>query len=244
MRLGRLPHDPHRLAQARALRYGAVLPPARIIRDRSWSPTLGCNDTLPDCTAVAVANGARMFSRCNASTDVAIPDAAIIGFYADCIGQPGASSEQLAATNGAIMLDVMERQQANGFAIGGQVPLVADFAAIPPGDRYGLATAIARCGHVQLGVALAIADQTDGTWDTTTSGDQQPGSWGGHALVAYAYEGLGDTDIVWLATWGQWQAATWRWISARLEEAYALAWRQLLGPGMSYDALIAGENWV
>jgi hypothetical protein len=149
------------------------------------------------------------------------------------------------------MLDVLRFQQRSGFDIGEQTPLVADFAVADPTDRRLLASIMARLGVGYWGVDLALADQLAPVWDVTTPGDQTPGSWGAHCVIAWDYSGLGDTDLVTLGTWGRWQQATWRWVRTRLVEAYGLAWRQLMPAtgvtwlGLDYDRLRA-ENiaWI
>ena len=224
MRLGRLPHDPAALA-AVPRHYAATLPPP--VLDRShipFTPGLYGNDVFPDCTAVALANAARAASWVTAGCDLVVADSAPPAFYARCVGvadDPAA----IEATDGAQMLSVLGQADAQGFDVGPQA-LVPTWASCPVTARFSLAHAMTM-GALYFGAGLAGADQGAGTWDTTTPGDQTRGSWGGHALIAWDYTGLGDGDIVRLGTWGRWQAATWRWVQARADEAYALAWRQI-----------------
>ena len=226
MRLGRLAHDPARIAAAPQHLFGATMPPNSIDRTAlRFTPGLWGNDTIPDCTAAALANSARLYSLANGGGDAVIADGTPQRFYAACIGQPDATDAELAVSDGAVMLDVLDRATADGFDAGQQVPLVPGYGAVNIRDRYALAQSIV-LGGAYWGVALALADQADVVWDTK-NGDQTPGSWGGHALMAVDYTGLRDTDTVRLGTWGALREATWRWVAARLDEAYALSWRQL-----------------
>jgi hypothetical protein len=202
------------------------------------------NDELGDCTAVGYANAARGMALLN-GFGIDIPTDDVVSFYSDSTGYnpSDASTDQ-----GAVELDVLAHQLKAGFArtSGDRTPLVADFATFDPADRATFASTLARIGPVYLGVNLASADlDTSLTWDTTTPGDQTPGSWGGHALIAWDYTGLGDGDTVRLATWGTLQPCTWRWLASRCEEAHVLIWRQLMKStrlnfaGLDYDGLRA-----
>jgi hypothetical protein len=56
-----------------------------------------------------------------------------------------------------------------------------------------------------------------------------PGSWGGHAVWAVAY----DSRTVTVVTWGMRKALTWEFLAAYGEEAYAL----LSGAWTAKDAI-------
>jgi len=253
--LGRLTHDPAALARAPQLgQYAAAwgAPPPQLNRDAiAFAPRLYRNDTLPDCTAAGLANAADAQAALNGLGAVAIDEQQVVNFYGDCVGC--ADAAQLAATDGARELDVLSYQGRNGFDVGLPAPLVADCATFDPQDRGLLANAMAHLGSGYFGVALAIADQATaegiGVWDTNTpasSGDSTPGSWGLHCLLCWSYSGLGDTDVVRLATWGGLQLATWRWMASRVEEAHAVIFRDLVGAnqpfgGLAYDDLKAAS---
>ncbi len=230
MKLGRLPADPERIARAPQLaahRFAAAPPLPSL--DRSavpFLPRLFGNDTLPDCTGAALANAALAVSALN-GFETAILDADVPAFYAECIGMPRASPAQLAATDGAVALDVLRYQFASGLGVGAQTVLCALFGAVRE-DRAALANALVNLGPGYWGVTLTERDMATAhpgiVWDT--EGDSSPPA-GGHMLVGWDYSGLGDLDTVRLATWGAFKRATWRWVEARLEEAYGLVWRQL-----------------
>ncbi|WP_428485924.1 hypothetical protein [Rhodopila sp.] len=237
MRLGRLPHDPAALAAAPRHRFGAVPPPA--VLDRSalaFTPGLYSNDTLPDCTAVALANAARGVAELQ-GYDLVVEADRVPRFYAWCIGNP----PNLAATDGANMLDVLTLQQSYGFFIGPQL-LVGRFGSIDVASRSALAAGLARLGPGYWGVTLRERDmQRAPIWDVRPGRDDGA-VVGGHALIAWDYTGLADEATVRLGTWGGWQPATWSWIAARLEEAHGVVWRQLVrADGTFYDGLTADD---
>jgi hypothetical protein len=249
--LGRKSHDPAALALAPQLTlyttaWGA--PPPQLSRDAiAYAPKLYQNDILPDCTAAGLANAADAQAALNGLGAVNIDPQLVVDFYADCVGCTVPA--QIAATDGARELDVLSHQGRNGFDVGLPAPLVADCATFDPQNRALLANVMAHLGSGYLGVALAMADQAvfeaNGVWDTSTpaaDGDATPGTWGLHCLLCWSYSGLGDTDVVKLATWGGLQPATWRWVASRIEEAHAVIFRDLVAAaspfgGLAYDAL-------
>ncbi len=239
-RLGRKPHDPAMLARVPSHRFGAVPPPPRLDRKAvAFAPGLYSNDTLPDCTAVALANAARGVAALN-GYGLVLDAARVPAFYGACVGNP----PDLAATDGAAMLDVLARQALGGFDIGPQI-LHGLYATLDPHSRSALAGGMARLGTGYWGVTLRERDmQGAAVWDVQEGRDD--GSVvGGHAIIAWDYSGLADGDTVRLGTWGAWQPATWAWVAARLDEAYGVVWRQLeradgtFYSGVTADGLVA-----
>jgi hypothetical protein len=240
-RLGRLPHDPVAVAQAPAHRFGAVLPPPTLDRmGIDFTPGLFNNNDYPNCTAAGLANAARGVAALNGYDLVVDPDCPL-AFYADCLGNP----PNLIATDGAVILDVLAYQGAHGFNVGPQ-SLVGQCGTVAL-TRTDLALAMARLGPVYLGVTLLDRDmQVVGAepWDVV-AGRDDGAVVGGHCVIAWDYTGLGDAGTVRIGTWGAWQTATWQWLAARVDEAYALVWRQLARAdgtfyaGLTADGLIA-----
>ena len=232
MKLGRLAPDMTRLALAPSLqshRFATMMPPNKLDRSNvNFSPRLFQNDTLPDCTAAALANAAMGVAGIN-GFELAVDDVDVPAFYADCIGMAGASDAVLAGTAGAVALDVLSYQSHVGFGVGEQVALSALWGVVTP-IRPMLAGSMARLGAGYWGVLL-----TDGDMEAAANGavwDAPPGVTrgqivGGHMVCGWDYDGLGDTSTVRIATWGGFRLATWRWVLSRIEEAYGLIWRQL-----------------
>ena len=230
-RLGRAPHDPLRVASIQPHVMAAVMVPEAL--DRSaipFQPGAYQNDQgLPDCTAAAMANCARAFSWTKAATDIVVDPDKVTAFYAKCAGVPH-TFEAMAATDGAIMLEVMLRAEREGVDVGQQVPLVPTFTRCSNLKRLDLANAAVVYGASSIGVNLSISDQNMQIWDTDTpigAGDPTPGTWGGHNTFIWDWEGLRDQSLVRIGTWGNWKQATWRWVESRIDEAYALHWSQL-----------------
>lgn len=238
MRLGRLPHDPAAIAAAPAHRFGVSIPPA--VLDRSAVPftsELYDNDTLPDCTAVGLANAARAVAALNGFGLVVESDL-VPPFYAGCVGC-AATHPAMAATDGAVILDVLTRQAALGFDVGPQ-SLVGLHGTVAL-NRPALALSIAQLGVGYWGVTLHERDMEvygQAPWDVQPGRDDGA-AVGGHCVIVFDYTGLGDQDTVRLGTWGMWQPATWAWVAARLDEAHGLVWRQLARADGFYNGVTA-----
>lgn len=235
MRFGRLPHDPVALAAAPALmsvRLAGPMPPPGLDRSHiAYQPRMFSNDVLPDCTAAGLANAALAVSAL-AGFQCAIDDALVPAFYAGCVGC-GPTEADMAASDGAVVLDVLTRQATQGFDVGDQVPLVALNGTLPL-NRIAIATCMADLGVAYLGIDIYERDM-----DSVSAGDvldddgRDPGALlGGHCVVVWDYRGLGDTSTGRIATWGKLQPFTWRWMKSRLREAHGLYWRQL-APAMA-----------
>ncbi len=215
--------DYHPIMQATA--------PARLLRDHvPFRPTMGGNDQCGDCTCVALANAIHAQAAL-AGWDVGIPDGVIIALYSALSGFDAAKPD---TDTGLVEVDLLAHQARAGFDVGGQTPYAGLWANVPADDLNLLRLVTARMGCGYLGVNLALADQQGGgVWDTNTpaaQGDPTPGSWGGHALLCFAYDGLGDDSLWELATWGYRQRATTRWLKSRLAEAHTVVHPQMLGP--------------
>jgi len=233
VRLGLRPHDPAALA-AVPVHYAATLPPGRglgRIAGIKFEPSLCDNDLLPVCVAAFLLNSARATAWVRTGADIVADQRKAVTFYA---GVAGCADDFMAidATDGVQMLAAFQRASAAGFDIGQQVPLYPSWSRCAADDRFSLAHA-AIGGLTGLGVKLATADaKIGGVWDLDMPGvapaAQISGSWGPHCLGLWDWDGFGETDIVYLATWGIIQRATWRWVHDRLEsgEAYAVDWQQ------------------
>ena len=233
-RLGCLPHDPAKLAALPPARFGMV-PPAYQVPCPDWQPEMWGNDTLPDCTVVALGNSGRAWSHKFGGTDLSIPQPAINTLYARSIGMPGATDAQLAATDGADPMLVVETAQATGWNVGGEVPLVPDFRAGGLAVQE-VARAIDRAGCAMLALTLYEGDMeafdAGQEWLRAPSGPVV----GGHMVGVCGYDGMGPAWPAFIATWAKWQPASWQWISARVRLSLVAGWRQLCAPGADYPA--------
>lgn len=204
-------------------------PPKSIPLNRNGNPQMLGNDVHSNCTTVGFVN---LVNQITAQTITGafqpIDMDHVMAFYSATSGYnpnvPGSDA-------GAVASEVLSYASRNGFDFGGGRTFYPLFGTSDPSDRFQTANIIDRMEGVYGGFGLAQADAyvpETGVWDTTTQGNQSPWSWGGHLMTIVAYEGLGDTDVVWLETWGAYHQATWRWVQSRLFEAHGLAFHQIL----------------
>jgi hypothetical protein len=121
-------------------------------------------------------------------------------------------------------------------------------SAQPPAPLPEVATAIWLFGGAYIGLELPITAQNQEVWDVPKNpgGNDEPGSWGGHAVYLVGYEsglgvrgqGLGaetsapaspnppslipNPCTLTCITWGQVKKMTWAWFEKYCSEAYAL----------------------
>lgn len=225
-RLGAVATPTDRLGSAPVLlpgRFAFALPSLVLDRrDKPFQPRMFQNDVLPVCTAAGLANAALAIGALD-GIEVDIADAAVPRFYAECV-QCDPTEEAIAATSGAVILDVLQRQVLRGFDAGGQTPLVGLHGTVPL-TRTALARTTEDFGCVYLGVRLHDRDMQGGLV-LNDVGDPGP-VVGDHLEIIWDYEGLSDDDVVRVATWGDLQMVTWGWIRTRAVEAHGLFWRQL-----------------
>ncbi|HXT81397.1 MAG TPA: hypothetical protein VN702_17665 [Acetobacteraceae bacterium] len=235
MRLGRLPANHADIARAPSLRdhhFAAMPPPAKLDRrDIDFQPRMFGNNIYPDCSAAGLANGMLAVSALDGLTPV-IADAMVPAFYAECVGVANTDAA-IAATDGAVLLDVLRHQATQGFSVGQQVSLAGLFGTVAR-NRTSLAQTMAALGFAYIGVNLYDRDmQTSGIWDDD---GRDPGPFiDGHCIDIWDYLGLADTDTARVATWGGFRTVTWRWIDARLDESWGLFWRQLTPERMTVE---------
>ena len=226
MKLGRLPHDPALLAECPKHVFGAVTaPPVVDRRSIDYQPGLYGNSEYNDCCFASVANAARGVAKTHGYS-LAVADEKPLADFAEYNGDP----PDLATIEGCLMQDVSDWQEASGLDLGGPVRLYGVPRVIDHTSRNDLALSIFQLGHGWWGIDIYekdIADiQAGRPWDFTLGQDSGK-LLGGHAINAWDYTGLQDTDMVRVGTWGRWQPATWNWISRRLLESHAVIWPQL-----------------
>lgn len=225
MRLGRLPHDPERLAEAPRHTFGAVPAPVRLDRSSmDYRPGLYDNDKYSNCTIVSLFNAARAVAKIQKyvlNVDPSLP----LKDFADFLGNP----VNLLAVEGAVMQDVLDWQAKNGLNVCYErlygVPKTIDLT-----NRQAVALAIWGFGHLWLGIDLRERDMENfeslKPWDVEDGRDDGE-VVGGHAVNVWDYTGLKDGDTCRCGTWGSWQSFTWDWLKDRGAEAHILEWNQL-----------------
>ncbi len=252
LHLGKRPrrHDARTLKLARYLT--SALPPAPSSVDYTRGVTdwgMMLNDQLGDCIIADGPGHATQVWTLNATgTMVTPPDSLILDTYEKWCGYNPADPT---TDQGGVELNVLNDWRQQGFA--GQT--LDAYAAIDAGVRdtgngsgdanshslspKSIAQAIWLFGGAYIGVELPITAQDQDIWDVPANPgpNDEPGSWGGHAVYLVAYDfrdsgsspsdlGLRTSDpghsFLTCITWGQLKKMTWAWFEKYCTEAYAL----------------------
>jgi hypothetical protein len=206
LRLGKRPrrHDARTLKLARYVM--SALPPAPAAVDYTrgitdWGMML--NDQLGCCTIAAVGHAVQVWTANAGATEASVPDPVILNYYKTWDGYNPAnpSSDQ-----GGVELDVLNDWRQQGFAgqsldayVGidlgtrdkGQgtreTPSPQPMSVLPMLD---VMDAIWLFGGAYIGVELPVRAQTQEIWDVPANltSDDEPGSWGGHAIYVVGYD--------------------------------------------------------
>lgn len=214
MRLGRLPHSPSRVAAVRPHVMATTAPAPLSVPVPTWTPSLVQNDVLPSCTIAGLLNSARAWALRH-DFDLVNTDPPLLSFYAGLAGCADTVAA-IEATDGLVLLDVLEKAQSAGFDIGEQTPIVPEFAAIHQPDIAGLRDAVAFRGAAYIGVTLFECDMTGAPWTGKPTG----AAVGGHCIDLCAYTPDGFTA----ATWGAFQPLDNDWLMSRIDEAFSVMW--------------------
>ncbi len=174
-----------------------------------------CNTEFGCCTIAAIANGIVQRTTLALGTPVVMPDAVVLASYA-AVTDPPFNPATGANDNGAVETTVLSWFASKGVHLRDQALEIGTWGRLD-GSPQSIRDAVHLFGSAYIGLALPLSAQNQTVWDVTKSDDGRAGSWGGHAVLVVGY----DADGVTLATWGTTQRATWAFLGAYMDEAYA-----------------------
>jgi hypothetical protein len=181
------------------------------------------NNQLGDCTAAGVGHLRQAWTATNGNQKI-WGDDQIQTIYSLTGGYvPGNDLTD----NGAVEIDVLNYWRQTGF-YGDQITA---YMALEPNNSLHIKQAIQLFGGVYGGYALPKSAQNQTVFHLSpggTAGDASPGSWGGHCMVACAYNHIGPIVI----TWGIFKQTTWQWWNAYCDESYAILSSDWAAPGV------------
>lgn len=200
-------------------RYIKALPPAPA--SRNWLHVKGgvdvpdwgmmLNDALGDCTIAACGHAIQVWSL-NASAEQTVSNSNILSAYEDWCGYDPADPE---TDQGGIELDVLTDWKRAGLA----GHKLTAFASVDVSNLEEVRQAIDLFGGIYIGIALPITAQDQTSWHyVPNTPDNEPWSWGGHAVFVPKYSAAGLTAI----TWGQSMWMSNYFWQTYVDEAYAL----------------------
>jgi hypothetical protein len=204
----------------RLARYMTALPPAPASRDWLRGQTnfgMMLNDSLGDCTIAACGHAVQVWTLNAAPTaagEQTVPNSDILAMYEQWCGY---NPRDPSTDQGGIELDVLANWRKNGF--GKYKHKMLAFAAVNTGNLAEVHQAINLFGGVYIGLGLPVTAQDQTEWSYVPNDpNNEPGSWGGHAVFAPAYAPKTKTCI----TWGEPLEMTDEFWSAYVDECYAL----------------------
>lgn len=255
MKLGKLaPRHDRRTALLYNFLNHSILPPPRDETDwfEGLPDDLGMmgNDVAGDCGAAGLAHLIQLWTLRSDAPDVTPTTEEVIEIYKvltleangvafDPDAPLDANGENPTDT-GLVLLDVLTHWKNIGFIIGDVVHKIGGFMKVNHHDPKEYRTAIDMFGGLYTGVALpqAAMDSLGQPWDAAQALGPVAG---GHCMTAGKQNAHGLTYV----TWGARQDATWGWMLAKTDEAYAIVsqdWATGEAPapsGLCIDKLMA-----
>jgi hypothetical protein len=216
MKLGKLAPK-HDIRTAHMIDFVSLMrlpaPPPACDYDVKLPADLGmmANDKIGDCGFAGQGHAIQTWTSQNGHT-VTPTTAAVIAAYSGCTGftPSDPSSDQ-----GVVLLDALNYWRKTG--LGGHK--IGAFMKVDHHNLDHVKIAINLFGGVYVGVSLPIAAQDQVMWTgprNHLTGDNAPGSWGGHCVWAPSYDHLG----IGLVTWGARKRADWNFWVDYVDEAY------------------------
>jgi hypothetical protein len=198
----------------------------------SW-PMYG-NDNLGDCTWAAIGHAIQAFATLAGSTKTPA-DKDIEQGYWETGTPPAATGTAGGATdNGRMEPHVLNYWRHTG--VPNETDSIIGYAAVNPKNAERVKFTIANFGLAYVALAMPLTAQTQEIWDYVANapdGENQPYSWGGHAVVVVGY----DADFLYVVTWGAVLKMTWAFW-----QHYGVASYALISPDMVAKATAAGVN--
>lgn len=202
-------HDPRTLRLEKYLPDEIAIPAAVDWSDGHedfwWGP-LG-NDAFGDCTCAAACHMTDAWRIAHNQPPTCVTDDALSAYAA----VTGFDPDRPETDRGAVVLDVLNYWRQHGIA-GSKIDA---YAAV---KVRLIPHTVDLFGGAYLGLQLPLSAQGQKVWSKADGPDGLPGTWGGHAVSVISYDPQG----VVLVTWGERQRATWDFIHAYCDEAYAV----------------------
>lgn len=203
----------------------------------NWGALL--NNQLGCCTISGVGHAIQAWRLSLGAPLLDIPDSIIENYYSKWDGYvPGDSSTD----RGGIEVDVLNQWRKEGFIINGVGHMLKGYVDPSPRNLKHIHQSIYLFGNVYIGVALPISAQGQTTWDLEPGYEGEPGTWGGHCVIAVSYR----PGFIGFISWGNYMEMTERFWLACCDESHTLLsdtdWRN--PHGVKYEALLSDLSKV
>jgi len=171
------------------------------------------NDSISNCTCAAAGHMIKCWTA-NSSTEFEISEEAILNTYITLSKYNPITKEN---DDGVYMLDALKYWRKNGI----DQHRIRVFATVPHDRREFVKASIYLFGGIYVGLLLPKSIEHQEIWEVKPgglSGDNEPFSWGGHAVAILAY----DEEYLTCITFGHEKKMTWDFWETYNDEAYAI----------------------
>lgn len=217
VKLGKLPkkEDKRTFKLAKYLNTNAFppLPPSVSYADNITNWGMMGNDTIGDCTTAAAGHALMNWTDLNSKLFIPTENQIVQAYSAITGYVPGDESTD----NGAACLDVLNYWKSTGIAN----HKIGAFAEVNNFNSKEVEYSIYLFGTIYIGIALPVSAQNQQSqWSVgpNLQGNNAPGSWGGHCVIATGFDKTG-FDII---TWGERIRMTWNFWYCYVQEAYVI----------------------
>lgn len=200
------------------------------------------NDRLGNCTAASAAHAVQVWTQAAQSQMTTPADADVVAFYAATTGyDPANPLTDQGGVEDSVLRWWSNGGQLAGHRIDGYAKLHLKGGCID--ELATLKDSVWLTGSAYLGLELPQTARRQATWDVVSDGTPgaEPGSWGGHCVLAVAYT----PQVLTCITWGVLKSMTWNFVQEYCSEGYALLskdWIKAGGdtpPGFDWPTLLA-----
>jgi hypothetical protein len=188
------------------------------------------NDKIGNCTCAAAGHGIQLWTFLATRKEVTVSDSSILKAYED-VG--GYIINQPSTDNGANMLDVQNYWRSTGI----EGHKIDAYVSLDLNNINYIKLGIQLFGYLNIGVAMPISAQRQGTWRVVNGSDGEPWGWGGHDVILTDYDRFGLGCV----TWGYRQRMTWDFFLKYCEERYAILSKDWLRTNSTISG--SGFDW-
>lgn len=171
------------------------------------------NDNINNCTCAAAGHMINCWTA-NSSAEFEISEEAILNTYIALSKYDPITHKN---DDGVYMLDALKYWRKNGI----DQHRIRVFATVPHDRREVVKASIYLFGGIYVGLQLPKSIENQEIWEVKPGGlkgDNEPWSWGGHAVAILAY----DEEYLTCITLGREQKMTWDFWETYNDEAYAI----------------------
>lgn len=209
-------HDARTLRAASFYRKRRTPPPAALTWPIAGAWPMFANDEIGCCAVATCGHQSIAWAQSTGTAEQrpAPTEADIRAAYSTISGYPETGDV------GCVMLDVLKHWRKHGIG----PSRIDGFAAVDAHDRADIMHAIHAFGGVALGMNIPEKAMHDRAWTWRHAAMNGPRF--GHAVDVIGYDGGG----VYLVTWGEERHASWAFVEACADEAWALVSHEWLAP--------------